>query len=77
MKPSWNRTKLLRAFITTVLALGVVLVGVRLYGVYRWNVGTKEMRVRLDVSNLFCSKAVGTICLESKTVLVKHAFSLS
>jgi hypothetical protein len=52
MKPSWNRTKLLRAFITAVLALAVVLVGVWLYGVYRWNVGTKELRARLDAARV-------------------------
>ncbi len=50
MKPSLNRTKLLRAFNTTILALAVVLVGVWLYGAYRWNVGTKELRARLDAA---------------------------
>ena len=52
MKPSSNRTKLLRAFITTVLALAVVLVGIWLYGAYRWNVGTKELRARLDAARV-------------------------
>ena len=52
MKPSLNRTKLLRALITTVLALAVVLVGVWLYGAYRWNVGTKELRARLDAARV-------------------------
>jgi hypothetical protein len=52
MKPSSNRTKLLRAFITTVLALAVVLVEVWLYGAYRWNVGTKELRARLDAARV-------------------------
>jgi len=52
MKPSSNRTKLLRAFITTVLALAVVLVGGLLYGAYRWNVGTKELRARLDAARV-------------------------
>ena len=50
MKPSLNRTKLLRALITTVLALAIFLVGVWLYGAYRWNVGTKELRARLDAA---------------------------
>ena len=50
MKPSLNRTKLLRAFITTILALAVVLAGVWLYGAYRWNVSTKELRARLDAA---------------------------
>src|SRR5918998_36539 len=52
MKPSSNRTKLLRAFITSVLALAVVLVGIWLYGAYRWNVGTKELRARLDAARV-------------------------
>jgi Family of unknown function (DUF6920) len=52
MKTSWNRTKLLRAFITTILALAFVLVGVWLYGAYRWNVGTKELRARLDAARV-------------------------
>ena len=50
MKPSLNRTILLRAFITTIFALAVVLAGVWLYGACRWNVGTKELRARLDAA---------------------------
>jgi len=52
MKPSWNRTTLLQAYITIVLALAVVLVGVWLYGAYRWNVGTKKLRARLDAARV-------------------------
>src|SRR5919112_268354 len=52
MKPSLNRTKLLRALITTVLALAIFLAGAWLYGAYRWNVGTKELRARLDAARV-------------------------
>jgi hypothetical protein len=50
MKPFWRRTKLLEALITVVLALAAVLVGAWLYGAYRWNVGTQELRARLDAA---------------------------
>jgi hypothetical protein len=49
MKPFfWSRTKLLKALITIVLALAAVLVSSWLYGAYRWNAGTQELRARLD-----------------------------
>src|SRR3712207_6252439 len=50
MKPFWSRTKLLRALVATVLTLAAVLVGGWLYGAYRWNVGTQELRARLDAT---------------------------
>ena len=49
MKPFfWSRTKLLKALITIVLALAAVLVSAWLYGAYRWNAGSQELRARLD-----------------------------
>ncbi len=43
-----NRTKLLKSLATVVLALAAVLFGAWLYGAYRWNAGTQELRSRLD-----------------------------
>ncbi len=43
-----NRTKLLKSLATVVLALAAVLFGAWLYGAYRWNAGTQELRLRLD-----------------------------
>lgn len=48
MKPFRNRTKILRALIVIALTLIAVLIGARLYGAYRWNVGTQELQARLD-----------------------------
>src|SRR5919199_1933891 len=48
MKPFWRRTKLLKALITIVLAVAAVLVSAWLYGAYRWNASTQELRARLD-----------------------------
>ncbi len=50
MKSSLHRTKLLRAFIVIVLVLVAVLVGAWLYGAYRWNSETQDLRARLDAS---------------------------
>ena len=42
-----NRTKVLSVLSTTVHALAAVLAGTWLYGAYRWNAGTQELRARL------------------------------
>jgi hypothetical protein len=39
-----------RALIIIVLTLGILLVGARLYGAYRWNAETQELRSRLDAA---------------------------
>ena len=43
-----ERIKTLKTLFALVLALAVVLAAARLYGAYRWNVGTQELRARLD-----------------------------
>ena len=48
----WNRTKMLRALVVVVLALIVVLVSARLYGAYRWDAGTRELRARLEAARV-------------------------
>jgi hypothetical protein len=52
MKPPWSRTKLLKALIIILLAFAAVLVGGWLYGAYRWNVGTQDLRARLDAARV-------------------------
>jgi len=52
MKSSLHRTMLLRALIVTVLVLVAVLVGAWLYGAYRWNSETQELRARLDTARV-------------------------
>ena len=47
-KPSWNRTKLVRALIVVFALVASLLAGAWLYGAYRWNFGTQELRARLD-----------------------------
>ena len=44
------RTRLLRALVIGALVLVAVLVCARLYGAYRWNAGTQELRARLEAS---------------------------
>ena len=46
-----HRNKMLTAFIS-VLALVAVLIAALLYGAYRWNVGTKNLRARLDAARV-------------------------
>ena len=48
MQSILNRTKLLKSLATVVLALAAVLLGAWLYGAYRWNAGTQELRARLN-----------------------------
>jgi len=50
MKPPLNYTRVPRALITIVLLLVALLVGAHLYGAYRWNDGTQELRARLDAA---------------------------
>jgi hypothetical protein len=52
MKSSLHRTKLLRALIVMVLVLVAVLVGAWLYGAYRWNSETQDLRARLDAARV-------------------------
>jgi hypothetical protein len=52
MKPFRNRPKLLKTLVTVALALAAVLVSGRLYGAYRWNAGTQELRARLDAARV-------------------------
>src|SRR3712207_5930370 len=52
MKSFWSRTKLVKGLITILLALAAVLVSAWLYGAYRWNTGTQELRARLDAARL-------------------------
>jgi hypothetical protein len=47
----WNRTKMLKALII-VIAFVAVLIGALLYGAYRWNAGTQELRARLDAARV-------------------------
>src|ERR687885_625544 len=50
MKSSWNRAKVLRAFLVVVGSVAVLLPGAWLYGAYRWNSETQELRARLDAA---------------------------
>jgi uncharacterized protein DUF6920 len=52
MKLSLHRTNLLRALIFIVLVLVFVLVGAWLYGAYRWNSETQDLRARLDAARV-------------------------
>ncbi len=50
MKPSWRRTKVLRAFLVILAFPTLLLLGARLYGAYRWSTGTRELRARLEAT---------------------------
>src|SRR3712207_6168885 len=52
MKSSLNRAKMLRAIVAIVLILVADLVCVRLYGAYRWNAATQDLRARLDAARV-------------------------
>ena len=52
MKSSLHRTKLLRVLIVLVLVLVAVPVGAWLYGAYRWNSETQDLRARLDAARV-------------------------
>src|SRR5215211_3253949 len=50
MRSFWNRAKMPRAFIFVSALAVVLLLGARLYGAYRWNTETQELRARLDAA---------------------------
>jgi hypothetical protein len=52
MTSFWNRTKILRAFLIVVTLVALLLVGAWLYGAYRWNSETQELRARLDAARV-------------------------
>ncbi|MBV9454690.1 MAG: hypothetical protein JOZ19_11325 [Rubrobacter sp.] len=52
IKPLWSRIKLLKALVTVLLALAAALLGAWLYGAYRWNAGTQQLRARLDSARM-------------------------
>jgi len=52
MNPFRNRSKMPRAFIIVFVLVAVLLVVARLYGAYRWNAGTQELRARLDAARV-------------------------
>jgi hypothetical protein len=49
MKSSWSRT-IPRVFLICLALVAVLLLGVWLYGAYRWNTQTQELRARLDAA---------------------------
>ena len=52
MKSSWNSTKILRTFLIVLALVAVLVIGAWLYGAYRWNAGTQELRARLNLARL-------------------------
>lgn len=50
VSPLLSRTNLLRALVFVLVLAAVLLAGARLYGAYRWNAGTQELRARLDAA---------------------------
>jgi hypothetical protein len=52
MNSSLNRAKMLRAIVVIVLILVAFLVCARLYGAYRWNAATQDLRARLDAARV-------------------------
>jgi hypothetical protein len=52
MKLSWHYPKILRAFLIVVALVVVLLVGAWLYGAYRWNSETQQLRERLDAARV-------------------------
>ncbi len=52
MKFSWHYSKILRALIIAVAFVALLLVGAWLYGAYRWNSETQQLRARLDAARV-------------------------
>lgn len=52
MKPVANRATMLRALVILLALVAVLLAGARLYGAYRWNSGTQELREKLDAAGV-------------------------
>jgi hypothetical protein len=49
MNPFWNRT-IPKVFLIVVVLFAVLLLGAWLYGAYRWNSETQELRARLEAA---------------------------
>jgi hypothetical protein len=52
MKSSSNRAKMPRVLIIVFSLITILLVGAWLYGAYRWNSETKDLRARLDAARV-------------------------
>jgi hypothetical protein len=50
VKPSRSGTKVFRVLIVVLAVDCILFVGARLFGAYRWDAGTQELRARLDAS---------------------------
>jgi hypothetical protein len=75
IKPSWNRTKILRVLLIVVGFVAVFLLGAWLYGAYRWNSETQELRARLDAARApVRPKSVDFRQLDALPAPVQHYF---
>lgn len=52
VKSPSNSTKTLRVIVSILVLVAALLIGARVYGVYRWDVGTQELRERLDAARV-------------------------
>jgi len=52
MKPFSYRINMLRALTIVFALVAILVVGVWLYGAYRWNTDTQELRARLDAARM-------------------------
>jgi hypothetical protein len=52
MKPFSYRTNMLRALTIVFALVAILVVGAWLYGAYRWNTNTQELRARLDAARM-------------------------
>lgn len=75
MKPFWKSTRIPRAPIIVVALAAIPVLGAWLYGAYRWNVGTRELRARLDADRVLVQpKTVDLSELEGLPTPVRRYF---